>query len=1026
MLVRFLGSCLLKKVARHHKGFLVLPQIVRLSTMSAVKRSYNDIAKSEEDKRCYRGLELSNGLKVLLISDPTTDKSSAALDVHIGHMSDPVHLPGLAHFCEHMLFLGTEKFPDENEYSKFLSQHGGSFNAFTSSDHTNYYFDVSPDNLGGALDRFSQFFLTPLFTESATDREVNAVNSEHEKNIPNDTWRINQIEKATADVKHDFSKFGTGNKETLDVLPKEQGVSVRDSLLEFHSTWYSSNIMGLAVLGREDLDILQEMVVERFTGVVDKSVMVPEWKTAPFLDDQCGTVTYIVPVKDIRNLNITWGIPDLTDHYQSCPGSYLGHLIGHEGPGSLLSELKSRGWVNTLVGGQKSGSKGFGFFVVNVDLTEEGINHVDDIVQLVFQYLAMLRSKGPQQWVFEECQDLNAMQFRFKDKERPQSYTCGLSGHLHDFPVPEVLTGGYILASWRPDLITEVLDQLTPHRVRVAVIAQQYAEKCDVTEKWYGAKYKCEKIPKEKLDNWDNCGMHEKLRLPDKNDFIPTDFSLTARDWCTIPHPTILHQDSLGTLWFKQDNEFLLPKNCINIELKSPIAYSDPHHANLTYMFAMLFKDELNEYVYAAELAGLGYSLANTKSGVTLAVKGYSDKQGVLLDKIMDKLTSFSVDTNRFNILKEAYTRGLKNFQAEQPHQHAVYYNSVVLSERVWHKEELLGALPDLTVQAVEDFIPRLLCSIHVECMVYGNCTDTLALSLYTRVVDKLKTDCRSKPLLPSQLIKEREVELRDLSSLYTTTNSVHKSSCIENYYQCGLQNTRQNMLLELFSQIINESCYNQLRTKEQLGYIVFSGVRRSNGAQGLRVIVQSDRNPEYLDKRIEHFLHSLDETLAVMDENEFNQHVEALATKRLEKPKKLSVRNGRYWSEILSQHYNFDRDQIEVDSLRSLTKDDIISFYREHIASTDSRKKLSCHVLSTCEGGAGHPDTPAMVNGNAEVDTSSEEHDASLVNGETEETSLAPPRIVTDITSFKSSLPLFPLAQPYVQPDLLKRPSKP
>ena len=89
--------------------------------------------------------------------------------------------------------------------------------------------------------------------------------------------------------------------------------------------------------------------------------------------------------------------------------------------------------------------------------------------------------------------------------------------------------------------------------------------------------------------------------------------------------------------------------------------------------------------------------------------------------------------------------RGLKNFQAEQPHQHAVYYNSVVLSERVWHKEELLGALPDLTVQAVEDFIPRLLSSIHVECLVYGNCTDSLALSLYTRVVDKLKADCKAK-----------------------------------------------------------------------------------------------------------------------------------------------------------------------------------------------------------------------------------------------------------------------------------------
>ena len=549
-----------------------------------------------------------------MISDETTDKSAAALDVHIGHMSDPVTLPGLAHFCEHMLFLGTEKFPDENEYSKYLSQHGGSFNAFTSSDHTNYYFDVTPEHLGnaennevsikvllcitldGALDRFSQFFLSPLFTETATDREVNAVNSEHEKNIPNDTWRINQIEKATADPKHDFYKFGTGNKETLDSGPKEKGISVRESLLEFHSTWYSSNIMSLSVLGREDLDTLQQMVLQRFSEVTDKNVTVPQWSEPPFSPDQVGTITYVVPVKDIRNLNITWGIPDLTEQYKSCPGSYLGHLIGHEGPGSLLSQLKSRGWVNTLVGGQKSGSKGFGFFVVNVDLTEEGIKHVDDIVMLVFQYLAMLKEHGPQEWVFNECKDLNAMQFRFKDKERPQSYVCSLAGHLHDYPSEEVLTAGYLLTEWRPEAITEVLDHLTPASVRVAVVAQQYSERCQSTEPWYGAKYSCEAIPEDKIKAWDSCGVHEKLRLPDKNDFIPTNFELCERDTgCSLEHPAILEQELFGRLWFKQDNEFLLPKNCINIEFKSPIAYSDPHHANLTYMFTTLFKDELNE-----------------------------------------------------------------------------------------------------------------------------------------------------------------------------------------------------------------------------------------------------------------------------------------------------------------------------------------------------------------------------------------------------------------------------------------------
>lgn len=81
---------------------------------------FNDIAKSPEDKREYRGLLLKNGLKILLISDPTTDQSAASMDVNVGSMQDPWELPGLAHFCEHMLFLGTGKYPIENEYAKVI------------------------------------------------------------------------------------------------------------------------------------------------------------------------------------------------------------------------------------------------------------------------------------------------------------------------------------------------------------------------------------------------------------------------------------------------------------------------------------------------------------------------------------------------------------------------------------------------------------------------------------------------------------------------------------------------------------------------------------------------------------------------------------------------------------------------------------------------------------------------------------------------------------------------------------------
>lgn len=302
------------------------------------KNRTDDIIKSQEDKREYRGLTLANGAKVLLVSDPTTDKSAACLCVEVGHMSDPPDIPGLAHFCEHMLFLGTEKYPDENGYSSFLSKNGGSSNAATYPDVslsgfaifwiprllnisplqvTKYYFDVVPEKLDDALDRFSQFFISPLFTESATLREINAVNSEHEKNLATDVWRIRQVNKSLANTEHPYSKFGTGNKETLLDIPKEKSIDIRSELIQFHKNWYSSNIMNLAILGKESLDELEEMTVKYFSDIENKSVEVPRWTDEIYTDDQKAIKLFIVPVKDSRNLTISFQIPDLDEFYKA-------------------------------------------------------------------------------------------------------------------------------------------------------------------------------------------------------------------------------------------------------------------------------------------------------------------------------------------------------------------------------------------------------------------------------------------------------------------------------------------------------------------------------------------------------------------------------------------------------------------------------------------------------------------------------------------------------------------------------------
>ena len=107
---------------------------------AATTRVVDDIVSAALDRRSYRWVELDSGLRALLISDANSDKAAAALEVKTGHFDDPADVAGLAHFTEHMMFLGTESFPDERSFKDFIGRHGGSSNAFTGMETTGYHF----------------------------------------------------------------------------------------------------------------------------------------------------------------------------------------------------------------------------------------------------------------------------------------------------------------------------------------------------------------------------------------------------------------------------------------------------------------------------------------------------------------------------------------------------------------------------------------------------------------------------------------------------------------------------------------------------------------------------------------------------------------------------------------------------------------------------------------------------------------------------------------------------------------------
>ena len=596
------------------------------------------ILKPPLDDRLYRALTLPNGLRVLLCQDSSTAEAAAAMDVHVGASTDP--LPGLAHFNEHMLFLGTQKYPKEDSFEAFLANHAGSSNAYTAAEDTVYYMDLeATESLPEALDRFASFFVAPLFTESATAREVNAIDSEHAKNLQSDAFRTFQIQKSRSNPQHPHSQFYTGNKETL------VGPNLRNELIQFWQNYYSANQMTLAVVGPQALDELQSMVSKSFGDIPNRGGDKPElaWKgvrpydaAAPSLIPSFGHVVEIVPVQDLRQVQISWphSYQNRTSALVTKPTSYVAHLLGHEGPNSLLSYLKHQGWATSLAVANEEELSDFEMLEVVVGLTTSGLSAVDRVVQAVYSYIEFMRKERVPAYVWTEVLQLEELSWRFSTKGSPKSYVTSLATSMQLYPPEWYVAGPRRLAldydpaprvqfASREQLdetktqVNELLDSLTVENALVTVQSKTFEGLSDQRERWYGTDYRVRQIPESTLKSWTECPPARKLKMayPKPNAFIPSEAGLVVKQIPlrqvlertfeskleSVPPPRVIRDDGpegRWTVYYKQDDRFGLPKAYLIFQILTKEVQSTAEGAALGNLFELCISDRLGEFAY--------------------------------------------------------------------------------------------------------------------------------------------------------------------------------------------------------------------------------------------------------------------------------------------------------------------------------------------------------------------------------------------------------------------------------------------
>ncbi|CAF0866965.1 unnamed protein product [Rotaria sordida] len=865
--------------------------------------------------------------------------------------------------------MGSSKYPGENEYSKLIVGNGGYSNAFTSDDHTNFNFDINPSLLADALDIFAQFFISPLFAASSIDRELEAVNSEYETNLFKDTWRISQLEKSTSDPKHPYSGFSIGNRESLRIIPKQRGIDIRQVLLDFYKTEYSSNRMSLAVLGNQSLDELQSLVIKSFKEVQNKNLEKPKYPSDPYGESKRKTICYHVPVNESRQLTINWVIPDQRELYYCKPELYLSHLIGHQGDGSLSSYLKTLGLAIELVAGESHSAPGFNFFSIDIQLTIEGLNQWERILYSVYQYLAMLRKEGPKEWIFNEGKNINQMEFQFEEKGQPRHIVSNLAGRMRDYPLSECLSGPYEMREFRPDLINELLNEyLIPTKMRVFLTSKKFLSIATEKEKWYGTQYKQEYLSEELIKQCETCEINCEFYLPTPNQFIPTNFQLFSKkkNLARPQIPTKIKENEYYRLYYAEDSFYRFPKAYIYFEFRNPLVYVDPIHSNLTTLYVELINDSLIEFVYSAQLGGLDYELYDCNDSIQLSISGFNHKIKELLNIIIDHMINIKIEVEQFEIIKEKFKQSLQFFRRCVPSTMAKFGLTYLTAEYDWNNNELLSCLDgtlkkvnfekknffiflcyDITMHDVESFITRVLKHFYIDSLMYGNLTKNQAIEYMTLVEQKFKEKSFYQPLFPSMWFNQRELALPNgCNYAYTMFNDAYKLNAIIIYLQCFQETPENNALLGLFSYLVKQPCFNQLRTKEQLGYVINSQLWRSCGVQGFSVTVQSAREPGYINQRIELFIDSIRDYISTMSDELFKKQREGYIVKNVEIPKNMHDQGNRFWNEITNHQFYFDRPSRETEIIKTLERDDLLRFYDHYISPRSNyRRKLSVHV---------------------------------------------------------------------------------
>lgn len=496
--------------------------------------------KSSGDKKEYRLIRLSNGITALLVrktnenlSDADSEDLAAAnVIVKIGSFDDPPKAQGLAHFLEHMVHMGSARYPEESVYNDFLNANGGKRNAMTSAQYTTYFFTVSEKAFPEAVDRLEQLMETPRLLQNSMQREREAVDSEFQMQMSSDAARVQSIFKALINESHPASRFNCGNLKTLkeEITDDE----LHAELMKLHGE-YVGKKMFVVLQSKRTLQEMQEIVVEKFSSIKsgnDEQVLSPTLKPDEIFKPQFfDKIHYIKPKTSKKALLVSWVLPPTEQHYKCSPLDYIKKIFSNNGEGGLATYLRESHFITDiglyLEPNSFVSNNDFTLVRVVVDVTDQGAENIDKILEAIFSYLLMIKETSIEEHrsFYNELKEKSENDFSFHEETTAYENVLDFATNMVTFEPQDYIRGNTIFQEFDEKIITETIEMLNQKKFNVMLLNEKH-ETYNMKEKFYGTEYDELDFPESYQKLWDERKVKPIFFLEKVNPFKTTNFEI--------------------------------------------------------------------------------------------------------------------------------------------------------------------------------------------------------------------------------------------------------------------------------------------------------------------------------------------------------------------------------------------------------------------------------------------------------------------------------------------------------------------